>query len=138
MKMVLGLVLSGCVATGAAATDARTPVELPPHMHAHMLANMRDHLAAVAEVQGLAAAGQWDAAADVLERRVGMSSLPSHGAAHMTPLMPPEMQDLGTAMHRTASRVARTLQEADPVAALAGLSELLGRCNACHAAFRLK
>ena len=34
------------------------------------------------------------------------------GAAHMAPYMPKPMQDIGTQMHRAASRFSRTAQEA--------------------------
>jgi cytochrome c556 len=56
----------------------------------------------------------------------------------MAPLMPKGMQELGTAMHRSASRLARTLQEADPQATLAAMGELMTRCAACHGSYRLR
>jgi cytochrome c556 len=121
-----------------AAEDGRTPVDLPLPMQAHMLANMRDHLAALAEASTLAAGGRWDESADVVEQRIGMSSLEAHGASHMAPLMPQGMRELGTAMHRSASRLARTLQEADPQATLAAMGELMTRCHACHGSYRLR
>ncbi|MCB1773144.1 MAG: cytochrome c [Gammaproteobacteria bacterium] len=122
----------------AIAEDDRTPVDFPLPMQAHMLANMRDHLAALAEANTLAAAGHWDEAADVVEHRIGMSSLDAHGASHMAPLMPQGMRELGTAMHRSASRLARVLQEAEPQPALEAIGELMSRCHACHSSYRLR
>ena len=89
MKMAVAawVVLVG-VGTASAAEDDRTPVDFPPPMQAHMLANMRDHLAALAEANTLAAAARWDDAAEVIEQRIGMSSLEAHGASHRAPLMP--------------------------------------------------
>ncbi len=55
----------------------------------------------------------------------------------MAPYMPPAMQQLGTAMHRAASRLSRSLAEGDPQKSLAGLAQLTARCAACHAAFRV-
>jgi cytochrome c556 len=111
-------------------------------MHEHMLANMRDHLAALSEIQAALAAGRYDQAADVAEQRIGMSSLERHGASHMAPYMPKAMQDIGTNMHRAASRLARAAQEAsvtnEPSHALGALAELTQQCVACHASFRLK
>ena len=136
--IVVALTLLFAVGTAIAAEDNRTLVDFPPPMQAHMLANMRDHLAALAEVNTLAAAGRWDEAADVVEHRIGMSSLEAHGASHMAPLMPEGMRELGTAMHRSASRLARTLQEAEPQAALEATGELMSRCHACHSSYRLR
>jgi cytochrome c556 len=118
--------------------DDRQLVPMPPQMVQHMLAMMRDHLAAIAEAQGLAAQEKWDQAADVLESRVGMSSMERHGAARMARVMPPAMRTLGTEMHKAASRAARALAEADPQEAFAGFGEVMARCHACHAAFRVR
>jgi cytochrome c556 len=123
------------------AADARQRIEMPAPMQAHMLANMRDHLAAMSEIQAALAAGKFDAAADIAENRIGMSSLQSHGASHMAPYMPKGMQDIGTNMHRAASRFARNAQEAQvkggmPLA-LNALAELTQQCVACHASYRL-
>jgi cytochrome c556 len=126
----------------ALAADPRQHVEMPAPMQEHMLANMRDHLAAMGEIQAALAAGKFEQAADIAENRIGMSSLQSHGASHMAPYMPKPMQDIGTAMHRSASRFARTAQEAQvkggvPLA-LNALAELTQQCVACHASYRLK
>jgi cytochrome c556 len=60
----------------------------------------------------------------------------------MATYMPKGMQDIGTTMHRTASRFARTTQEAavtnDMPRALGALSELTQQCAACHAGYRLR
>jgi cytochrome c556 len=71
-----------------------------------------------------------------------MSSLEAHGASHLAGFMPQGMQDIGTAMHKAASRFAVTAQEAgvtrDLPRALGALSEVTTQCVACHAAYRLK
>ena len=125
-----------------AADDARTPVELPPMMAAHMLSNMRDHLTALNDIQRALATHDFKRAADVAEARLGTSSLASHGAEHMAPYMPKAMRAIGTAMHAAASRFARTAQEAaldddlsKPTAALADVTQ---QCVACHAQFRIR
>jgi hypothetical protein len=126
----------------AAEGDSRVAVEMPSMMQAHMLANMRDHLLAIHEIQGRLSASEYDAAADIAERRLGMSSLQTHGASHMAGFMPRGMQETGTAMHKAASRFAVTAQEAsvtrDLPRALGALSELTAQCVTCHAAYRLK
>ena len=126
----------------AAEEDSRVAVEMPAMMRAHMLANMRDHLLSMQQIQSRLAAGEYDAAADIAEQRLGMSSLQSHGASHMAGFMPQGMQETGTAMHHAASRFAVISQEAsvtrDLPRALGALSEITSRCVACHAAYRLK
>ena len=128
--------------TLAAEDDSRVAIDMPAMMRTHMLANMRDHLTALQEIQSHLAAGEYDAAADVAEKRLGMSSLQSHGASHMAGFMPKGMQETGTAMHQAASRFAVISQETavtrDLPRALGALSRVTAQCVACHAAYRLK
>lgn len=136
------MALSSVVLTSALAADTRELVQMPAPMQEHMLANMRDHLAAMGEIQAALAGGKFEQAADIAENRIGMSSLQTHGASHMAPLMPKPMQEIGTTMHRTASRFARVAQEAqvkeDMRPALKALAELTQQCVACHASYRLR
>lgn len=140
MRVVLLLLVS--LASLGAVADTRQAIELPAMMRSHMLANMRDHLTVLAEIQAALGAGRYEQAADVAEQRIGMSSLERHGASHMAPYMPKAMQDIGTNMHRAASRFARVAQEAavakEPARAIAALAEVTQQCVACHASFKLK
>lgn len=124
----------------ASATDARQKIEMPSMMQEHMLDNMRDHLHALQEIQAALAKSDFDKAADIAEQRLGMSSLETHGAAHMAPYMPKAMQDIGTQMHQAASRFALAAQDASAdgsvAKAVAALSAVTTQCVACHAAFR--
>jgi hypothetical protein len=129
-------------ATHAAALDTRLPVRFPEPLRSHTLANMRDHLLALAEIQGHLGRGAFDQAAAVAEQRLGLSSLRLHGAHEVAGFMPAGMQAAGTAMHRSASRFAIVAQEAsatgDHQPPLAALAELTQACVACHAAYRLE
>jgi hypothetical protein len=143
--LLVPFLLAGLLATPFASIadgDNRVAVDMPAMMQDHMRANMRDHLRAINEIQSLLAAGKYDAAADVAENRIGMSSLETHGASHMAGFMPQGMQDTGTAMHHAASRFAVEAQEAvvtrDLPRALAALSQITTQCVACHAGYRLK
>jgi cytochrome c556 len=136
--MVTMLVAAALLAsTGVDAADKRQKIRLPAMMREHMLANMRDHLQALQEIQTALAEGKLDLAADVAERRLGMSSLEAHGAAHMAPYMPQPMREIGTEMHHAASRFARSAQEGDLAKALADLSGITRQCVACHASYRV-
>ena len=122
--------------------DTRTAVELPDAMRQHILANMRDHLASLQLIQAALAQGQFDRAADIAEQRLGMTSLKSHGAAELSPLMPAAMQAIGTEMHREASRFAVEATNAgasgDVRTPLAALAKVMAQCVACHGAYRVK
>ncbi|MBW8458075.1 MAG: hypothetical protein K0M58_06510 [Thiobacillus sp.] len=125
-----------------AAPAAREPVRFPPALKAETLANMRDHLLAIQEITAHLADKQFDAAADVAETRLGISSLQRHGAHEVAKYMPAGMRQTGHAMHQAASRFAVAAQEAgatgDVGPALRALSQMQGSCVACHAGYELK
>lgn len=127
-------------AAGAAEEGARQLVTLPEPMRQHLLANMRDHLAAINEIQQLLGSGGFQRAADVAEKRLGLSSLEGHGASHMAAFMPKAMQDIGTQMHKAASQFALVAQEAgadgNAQRAIGSLAKVTAQCVACHAAYR--
>jgi len=50
----------------------------------HMLANMRDHLRAIAQIQDALADGRFDVAQNGAEERLGMSSLASRRTSTCT------------------------------------------------------
>jgi len=131
---VLGMMLLA----GSAMADERELVTLPSIMQEHMLTNMRDHLETIDTLLGQLASGEMDAASDLAESRLGMSSLTLHGASHLARFMPEPMQAFGTMMHRASSRFARTAEEGEPLAAYRALGEITAACVACHAAYRIR
>ena len=141
MAATLLIAMSGA----SQAQDSRELVRLPEPMQEHMLGNMRDHLATLNAIIGDVADGKFDEAAELAEQRLGMSSLGLHGAAHMAPFMPQPMQDLGTAMHHAASRLAIVLQDTSVSPSLdtmrdvsRSLNEVMTTCTACHSAYRIR
>lgn len=126
-------------------SDKRELVQLPPMMQEHMLGNMRDHLETLNGIIGAVGTGKYEEAAKLAEQRLGMNSLGFHDAAHMAPFMPRPMQDLGTSMHRAASRLGIVLQNAAVTPSLdsmqevnRALSEVTAACTGCHAAYRIR
>lgn len=117
--------------------DFRQAVAFPQEMKGHTLSNMRDHLQALQEIQQALAKSEYDQAAEIAEKRLGMSSLALHGAHEVPKFMPQGMQHAGTAMHRCASRfgvAARNVAvTGDLKPVIGGLSEVMGACVACHA-----
>jgi hypothetical protein len=126
----------------ATVTDARVPVRFPDDLRRHTLANMRDHLATLQQIEQALARGEYDRAAEISERRLGLSSLELHGAHDVAQYMPGAMQDIGTGMHKAASRFSIAATNAgasgDVRNALEALSAVTAQCVACHTAYRLE
>jgi len=124
------------------APDGRQLVKFPDDMRAHTLANMRDHLHSIERISSAMSKGKYDEAAAIAEQRLGLTSLDAHGASHLAPFMPAGMQQIGTQMHRAASRFALEAQNAgasgDVKPALAALSEVVQQCVGCHAVYRMQ
>jgi hypothetical protein len=122
-------------------TDNRQVVYFPRELRERTLANMRDHLLALQQIHEALSMLDYDRAAEIAERRLGMSSLGLHGAHEVAGFMPPGMQEAGTAMHRNASRFAVAAQESaasgDIRPTLAALARLSGACVTCHAGYRV-
>lgn len=122
--------------------ESRQVVTFPPMLKERELANMRDHLRMLSEIQNYLAKYDFDRAADIAEKRLGMSSFDLHGSHEVAPYMPKGMQEAGTALHHAASRFAVAAQDAavdrDLGRALGALNEVTQTCIACHAAYRLK
>jgi mono/diheme cytochrome c family protein len=96
---------------------------------------------ALEEITRYLATQQYEKASDVAEQRLGMSSLESHGASHMSHFMPKEMARVGTEMHRAASRFALAAKDAELEgglnAAFSALSDVMTQCSACHSGYRI-
>lgn len=133
--VIICLFASGGAVTGE---DARQWVQLPERMQQHMLANMRDHLAALDEILQSMGNGHLDQAAGIAESRLGMSSLELHGASHMAGLMPAGMRQAGTEMHRAASRFALRAQEGELLPAYQALAAVTAACVTCHSGYRIR
>jgi len=122
--------------------DTRTIVHFPKELRIHTLANMRDHLLALNEIQEALAQDQFEKAGEIAERRLGMSSLELHGAHQVSQYMPKAMAAIGTEMHHAASRFAVAASDAavagDIKPALAALSDITRQCVACHNGYRVQ
>lgn len=121
--------------------DSRQLVEFPEMMRDHMLENMRDHLLALTKIQQHLALEEYEKAATVAENRLGMSSLDGHGASHMARFMPAAMQQIGTQMHKTASRFVIIVQEGglegSTTKIAEGLAGVMQQFVACHSSYRV-
>jgi hypothetical protein len=129
-------------ATPPAASDGREFVRMPDPVAERMLANMRDHLQALQDINDQLGLGHLDAAARIAEQRLGMSSLGPHGAQEVAGFMPKGMQGAGSDMHRAASRFAIVATDAgvsgDMRPVFSALGTLTSACVACHAGYRVR
>jgi hypothetical protein len=125
-----------------AAGDARIAVIFPKTLRTHTLANMRDHLLALQEIQDALASSKFDRAAAIAEERLGMTSLKLHGAQEVAKYMPDGMQRIGTEMHHAASRFSVEATNAgvsgDLKPALGALASVTRQCVACHSSYRVQ
>ena len=143
---IIAALLAGCASQHAhmqaSSVDARQLVSFPEPMRVHTLANMRDHLQTLHEIEAALAKEDYETAATLAEKRLGMTSLALHDAAHLAAFMPEPMQQMGTEMHHAASRFAVAAQDAgathDTRAVMAALADVTRQCIACHAAYRLQ
>ena len=137
--LITGFLVPFLVATNAfPESDTRVMVELPAPMKAHMLKNMRAHLTVIDRLLLLLSEEQFDAAADLAESELGMSSLNKHGASHIAPYYPKGMQQAGTQMHRSASQFSRIAQEGEILASYKALRNITAACTGCHAGYRVQ
>ncbi|MBY6241576.1 hypothetical protein [Methylosinus sp. Sm6] len=134
--------------------DARSELDFPPPMRQHMLSQMRAHLEALQAILAALGAGNPGKAGDIAEKRLGLGALgaaacdPSRAtggdgmAAMMGAHMPPQMREMGMAMHSSASAFAAVAAKAretgDLKPALAALATVTENCAACHSAFKLR
>ena len=126
----------------ASLKDTRQIVHFPSQLRVHTLANMRDHLLALQQIQIALAKEEFDEAGNIAEARLGMSSMGLHGAHEVAPYMPKAMQAIGSAMHRSASRLAVAAKDAgatgDMKPVLAAMADVTAQCIACHDGYRVK
>jgi len=122
--------------------DTRQTVEFSQAMRDHTLANMRDHLLALQQIQVALSKEEYDQAGDIAEQRLGMTALILHGSYERAKFMPQAMRDIGSAMHANASRLAVAAKDAgatgDLKPVLAAMANVTAQCVACHSAYRVK
>ena len=125
--------------------DSRQLVKMPPMMQAHMLSVMRSHLKALNAILDDLSRGDVDAATEVAEKHLGLSSMTLHGSDHLAQFMPEGMKAIGLQLHKAASRFVIVAKNAELEPGRKALHETYGAlkqitdaCIACHDAYRLR
>jgi hypothetical protein len=139
---IVALLPSLALAQSPPPDDPRTVVDMPALQRALIREEMLDHLVALDEILADLSSNQLNAAADVAEKRLGLSSMGKHAArtAGQGPgrFMPEAMRSIGIGMHQAASEFAKVARAGNRDAAYQALQPVVGACVACHAGFRLR
>ena len=126
----------------ASINDTRLAVRVPQIIRDRILIDMRGYLQGLQEIQMALSKQDYGRAADMAENHVGMSVLVLHRSHEVAKYVPKNFQELGIAMHRSASQLAvaidNTAVSGDIKPVLASFSEVMGACVACHATYRLQ
>lgn len=138
--------LSANVATGAEKpTDSRELIQLPDDIQMLMLANMRDHVAALDNIIHAVESGEYDRAQKIAEYRLGWSSLIRMGDKDIAEHWVKPMQKMADQMYRSASNFVIVSQNASVEESpgsyrdlLRSLGEVTAACRACHEAYRIR
>jgi hypothetical protein len=120
----------------APASDGRQAILLQPGERDLVLAEMRAFLQAVQQVLAASGSEQMDQAATAA-RQVGALAQEAVPAS-LVGKLPGEFKMLGFDTHRKFDALALDAEQlGDPAHTLEQLTELMGNCVACHAAYRI-
>ncbi len=146
MKTLPALLLFATFSASAAPNliAERSEVPIPKAMQADFLANMRDHLFAISEIQADLAKGDFKSAGETASNRLGLNASSSASCRPgemkgFAKYMPKQMHKAGFAMHSAADDFAEEMKKPAPDYrnALQSLAKITSACVACHAHFRL-
>ncbi len=130
-------VLAALVQVASAEADPRTKVMLSADHRAAVLGEMRQYVAGLQAITGALANDDMDtvaAEANALGKQM-MRGAPRS----MITALPVAFRKLGMSVHADFDRLALDARDlGDPQHALRQLSAVLGKCVACHAAYRIE
>ena len=138
-KTILILIL--CIFTNVTANaeeETRQYVKFPPKLQLKQMSNMRDHMAALNEILKSLAFEELDEAADVAEKRLGLSARHSHDTGDLAKYMPNGMKQAGYNMHSAASHFAEIAKKGNLESAYEALIPVTQSCVECHAGYRTR
>lgn len=120
--------------------DTRRLISMPEPAQQLLRKDMIDHLVALNQILAHLSAAETQKASELAETRLGKSSMGRHRGTGMGPgrFMPPEMHQLGIAMHESASEFAATVENGKAADAYAALQRVTSSCVACHLGFRVR
>ncbi|MFA7239039.1 MAG: hypothetical protein WC091_02930 [Sulfuricellaceae bacterium] len=130
--------MPGMAMSGA---DNRQLVKASPETIAMLRDDMRQMMAAYAEIFGQLADGNYEGAANTLDAKLGMAAMQTHpGMMQAAQELPVNMRMMGMTMHGNANALANSLRNNNPppAAVFAGMQRISASCTACHMSFRVR
>ena len=122
---------------GGPKTDTRTELKMPEPMKVMHNGMMRQHLDALSEITASLAANELEKAARIAKETLGWSDAQEKMCTLFGDMAGDEdFLTLGKAMHTKADDLADDARAGNRDKALADLSQLIKKCNACHEKFR--
>ncbi len=124
----------------SAGGDTRILVSMPDQSRELMRKDMLDHLLSLNQIIGYLASNNLDAAADIAETKMGLSSIGKHRGTGIGPgrFMPVEMRNIGQSMHTAATEFSKIAKQGDLKNAYSALQKVTSSCVACHYSYRTR
>ncbi len=122
---------------GGPKTDDRTELTIPAPMKVTHKGMMRQHMDTLSEITAALAANDLKKTAEIAKTDLGWSK----GREHQCSIFEPveggsDFTKLSTDMHKKADELADAAKAGNRDKALAELSRLIKKCNACHEKYR--
>ncbi len=121
---------------GGPKADVRTELTMPEPMKVMHKGIMRSHLDVVSEITAALADNELEKAAKIAKDNLGWSESQEKMCSLFGESAGKDFLDLGKAMHTKADELADAAVAGDRDKALADLSKLIKKCNACHERYR--
>jgi hypothetical protein len=122
---------------GEPKTDGRTELAIPAPMKVVHKGMMRLHMDTLSEITAALAANDLKKAAEIANTDLGWSKGREQQCSVFEPVEGgSEFTKLSTAMHKKADEMADAAKAGNRDKALAELSQLMKKCNACHEKYR--
>ena len=122
---------------GGPKADDRTELTIPAPMKVMHKGMMRRHMDTLSEITAALATNDLKKAADIARTDLGWSDAREQQCSVFEPVKGgSDFTKLSTAMHQKADELADAAKAGDRDKALAELSQLIKKCNACHEKYR--
>jgi len=118
--------------------DSRQLIKMPEQARNLIRKDMINNLSTVNMIISYLADNNFDAAADVAETGMGISTMGKHRGSGTAPgrYMSTEMHNIGRNMHQLASDFSNISKQSDIKKSLKALEKLTSSCVACHNSYR--
>ena len=122
---------------GGPKSDGRTELTIPPPMKVMHKGMMRQHMDTLSEITAALAANDLKKAAEIANADLGWSKGREQQCSVFEPVEDgSDFTKLSTSMHKKADELADAAKAGNRDKALAELSHLMKKCNACHERYR--